>query len=90
MKSNIYPDDVLVLWASRRLGRPVKWTATRSESLLLDTQARDQIVYGELALDGDGKIPRVARQGLPGARRLLVGRHHGAAVLFAHAHSERL
>jgi carbon-monoxide dehydrogenase large subunit len=56
MKSNIYPDDVLVLWASRRLGRPVKWTATRSESLLLDTQARDQVVYGELALDGDGKI----------------------------------
>ena len=56
MKSNIYPDDVLVLWASRRLGRPVKWTATRSESLLLDTQARDQIVYGELAVDGDGKF----------------------------------
>ena len=56
MKSNIYPDDVLVLWASRRIGRPVKWTATRSESLLLDTQARDQVVYGELALDGDGKI----------------------------------
>ena len=56
MKSNIYPDDVLVLWASRRLGRPVKWTATRSEALLLDTQARDQVVYGELALDGDGKF----------------------------------
>jgi carbon-monoxide dehydrogenase large subunit len=56
MKANIYPDDVLVLWASRRLGRPVKWTASRSESLLLDTQARDQVIYGELALDGDGKI----------------------------------
>jgi len=56
MKSNIYPDDVLVLWASRRVGRPVKWTATRSESLLLDTQARDQVVYGELALDETGRI----------------------------------
>ena len=56
MKSNIYPDDVLVLWASRRVGRPVKWTATRGESLLLDTQARDQVVYGELAFDGDGII----------------------------------
>ena len=33
MKSNVYPDDVLVLWASRRVGRPVKWTATRGESL---------------------------------------------------------
>ncbi len=56
MKSNIYPDDVLVLWASRRCGRPVKWTATRSEALLLDTQAREQVVTGELALDEDGKI----------------------------------
>ena len=56
MKSNIYPDDVLVLWAARRVGRPVKWTATRSESLLLDTQARDQVVFGELALDEKGRI----------------------------------
>jgi carbon-monoxide dehydrogenase large subunit len=56
MKSNIYPDDVLVLWASRRCGRPVKWTSTRSEALLLDTQAREQVVTGELALDEDGKI----------------------------------
>lgn len=56
MKSNIYPDDILVLWASRRIGRPVKWTATRSEALLLDTQAREQVVTGELALDENGKI----------------------------------
>ncbi|MBV1699433.1 MAG: molybdopterin-dependent oxidoreductase [Hyphomicrobiales bacterium] len=51
MKANLYPDDVLVLWAARRCGRPVKWTATRSESLLCDNHARDQVVYGELALD---------------------------------------
>ena len=56
MKSNVYPDDILVCWASRRCGRPVKWTATRSEALLLDTQAREQIVTGELALDADGRI----------------------------------
>ena len=56
MKANLYPDDVLVLWASRRLGRPVKWTATRSESLLLDTQASHQAVDAELALDADGRI----------------------------------
>jgi carbon-monoxide dehydrogenase large subunit len=56
MKANIYPDDVLVLWAARRCGRPVKWTATRSESLLLDNHARDQVVYGELALDENGKF----------------------------------
>jgi aerobic carbon-monoxide dehydrogenase large subunit len=56
MKSNIYPDDALVLWASRRVSRPVKWTATRTESLLFDTHARDQVVYAELALDQSGKI----------------------------------
>ncbi len=56
MKANIYPDDVLVLWASKRCGRPVKWTATRGESLLCDNHARDQIVHGELALDENGKF----------------------------------
>ena len=56
MKANLYPEDVLVLWASRRCGRPVKWTGTRSESLMLDTHARDQVIYGELALDEAGKF----------------------------------
>jgi len=56
MKANIYPDDVLVLWAAKRCGRPVKWTATRSESLLCDNHARDQVVYGELCLDAEGKF----------------------------------
>jgi carbon-monoxide dehydrogenase large subunit len=56
MKANLYPDDALVLWAARRCGRPVKWTATRSESLLCDNHARDQVVYGELALDENGKF----------------------------------
>jgi carbon-monoxide dehydrogenase large subunit len=55
-KGFIYPDDALVLWAARRCGRPVKWTATRAESLMLDTHARDQVVYGDLALDENGKF----------------------------------
>jgi aerobic carbon-monoxide dehydrogenase large subunit len=56
MKANLYPEDALVLWAARCCGRPVKWTATRSESLLCDNHARDQVVYGELALDENGKF----------------------------------
>jgi aerobic carbon-monoxide dehydrogenase large subunit len=56
MKANLYPDDVLTLWASRRCRRPVKWVATRAESLLLDTHARDQVIHAELALDSRGKI----------------------------------
>ena len=57
MKHGGYPEDALVVWASRRVGgRPVKWAATRSEALLGDSQGRDQIVTGELALDEHGKI----------------------------------
>jgi carbon-monoxide dehydrogenase large subunit len=57
MKHGGYPEDALVVWASRRVGgRPVKWAATRSEALLGDSQGRDQIVTGELALDERGKI----------------------------------
>ena len=56
MKSQTYPEEVLVAWASRRLGRPVKWTAERGESLAADTQGRDQIARGELAFDAEGHI----------------------------------
>jgi aerobic carbon-monoxide dehydrogenase large subunit len=56
MKADAYPDDALVLWASKRTGRPVKWVATRAESLLGDTHGRDQVVHGEMALDASGTI----------------------------------
>jgi aerobic carbon-monoxide dehydrogenase large subunit len=57
MKHGGYPEDALVVWASRKVGgRPVKWVSTRSEALLGDSQGRDQIVTGELALDERGKI----------------------------------
>ncbi len=57
MKHGGYPEDALVVWASRRVGgRPVKWVGTRSEALLGDSQGRDQVVTGELALDDKGKV----------------------------------
>jgi carbon-monoxide dehydrogenase large subunit len=57
MKHGGYPEDALVVWASRRVGgRPVKWVGTRSEALLGDAQGRDQVVTGELALDEKGKV----------------------------------
>jgi aerobic carbon-monoxide dehydrogenase large subunit len=56
MKSEPYPEDALVLWASRRLGRPVKWTATRAESLMGDAHGRDQVIHGEMAFDENGKV----------------------------------
>src|ERR1700674_2193671 len=56
LKGGPFPEDALVLWASRRLRRPVKWVATRSESMLTDHAGRDIVYYGELALDAHGKI----------------------------------
>ncbi len=51
-----YPEYGIVAWASRRLGRPVRWQATRSEGLLADYQARDLVADAELALDKNGKF----------------------------------
>jgi carbon-monoxide dehydrogenase large subunit len=45
-----------VFWAARRLRRPVKWVASRSESMLTDHCGRETVYYGELALDEHGKI----------------------------------
>ena len=91
MKANIYPDDVLVLWASKRCGRPVKWTATRSESLLLDNHARDQLVHGRAgARRRTARFLAIRSQRLSGARRLLVGGGDRAAVLVVDVHSEPL
>ncbi|MFP6749745.1 MAG: xanthine dehydrogenase family protein molybdopterin-binding subunit [Alphaproteobacteria bacterium] len=55
-RSGIYPEFVLVLIAARRLGRAVKWTASRGEAFLSDHQARDHVFHGELALDGGGRF----------------------------------
>ena len=52
----IYPEFVLVAWAARRVGRPVKWTCERQESFLSDYQGRDLSSEAELALDAKGRF----------------------------------
>ncbi len=54
MKSAVYNEVALVTLASKLLGRPVKWTSTRSEAFLSDAQARDHVTEAELGLDRDG------------------------------------
>jgi len=73
MKSEAYPEDGLVLWASRLTGRPVKWTATRTESLMGDAHGRDQVVFGELALDENGKILALRSQARHAVGSYLTG-----------------
>ncbi|MDE2580643.1 MAG: xanthine dehydrogenase family protein molybdopterin-binding subunit [Rhodospirillales bacterium] len=56
MKLFLYAEHVLTCYAARKLGRPVKWAAERSEAFVCDTQGRDNVTLGELAIDADGKV----------------------------------
>jgi len=55
-RGQIFVEQMLVTWAARKVGRPVKWTADRSEALLSDYQGRDLAVEAELALDAEGNF----------------------------------
>ncbi|MDJ0947632.1 MAG: xanthine dehydrogenase family protein molybdopterin-binding subunit [Alphaproteobacteria bacterium] len=56
LKIFLYPEQALVAWAARRVGRPVKWTADRSEGFLGDIHGRDHVTEAALALDGEGRF----------------------------------
>ncbi len=55
-RNSLYPEFALVVWAAWRLGRPVKWTGTRSEMALGDYAGRDLVTRAELALDAEGRF----------------------------------
>jgi len=52
----LYGEFALVVWAARRIGRPVKWTCERHEAFATDYQGRDLVVEAELALDAKGNF----------------------------------
>ena len=77
MKGDCYPEDVLVLWASRRLrGCPVKWVSTRAEALMGDYHGRDQVVSADMALDDSGRVLAVRTHALDA-----LGAYTSAAVM---------
>lgn len=51
-----YAEEALMTWASKKVARPIKWTADRSESFVTDAHGRDHVTHVELALDKDGKF----------------------------------
>ncbi len=55
-RNALYPEFALVAWAARRVRRPIKWTASSTEAMETDYQAREIAVEAELAFDGDGRI----------------------------------
>lgn len=86
-RGSVYPEFVLAMVAARRLQRPVKWTESRSEAFLTDTQARDHIFDAELALDGEGQFLALRVHGdwrhgaYLGGRSMWVMTHYLSQVL---------
>ncbi len=55
-RTYLQPEQVVVLWAARRFGRPVRWTSDRSEAFVSDFQGRDSVASAALAVDASGRI----------------------------------
>jgi carbon-monoxide dehydrogenase large subunit len=55
-RGHVGPEYIILAWAAKRLGRPIKWTSTRVEAFVSDWQGRDMELTGSLGLDNDGKI----------------------------------
>ncbi|MDA9522266.1 carbon monoxide dehydrogenase [Bradyrhizobium sp. CCBAU 11434] len=55
-KIYIYPEEMVALWASKKTGRPVKWTSDRTEAFLTDAHGRDHVTHAEMAFDANNKI----------------------------------
>jgi carbon-monoxide dehydrogenase large subunit len=51
-----YIEEALVIWCSKQIGRPIKWTAERSESFVTDAHGRDHVTKADMAFDAEGKI----------------------------------
>ncbi|MFO0186034.1 MAG: xanthine dehydrogenase family protein molybdopterin-binding subunit, partial [Alphaproteobacteria bacterium] len=55
LRGKLFPESAMVLWAARKLGRPVKWRAGRTETFLSDPHGRDHVTHGEMAFDANAK-----------------------------------
>ena len=56
IKAYVYPEPAALLWAARLTGRAVRWTATRSETFMVDTHARDLVTRAQMAFDAKGHV----------------------------------
>ena len=74
-RNSFFPEFALVAWGSRRVGRPVKWTAERHEAFVSDYMGRDLTVSAELALDAKGRFLALRTSNLSN-----VGAHSGSYV----------
>ena len=84
-KNFAYVEYPLIAWAARRLGRPVKWIASRSEVFLTDHQARDHRSISHLALDADGRFLALGVESVANLGAYMIGSMGVVeTVLYAH------
>jgi aerobic carbon-monoxide dehydrogenase large subunit len=83
-KNFVYPEHVLIPWAAKRVGRPVKWVATRGEVFLADHQARDHVADAALALDAHGRFLALRVDSIANAGAYLVSA--GGVQTFQYVH----
>ena len=78
IKNGIYPEQLVVPWAAKKLGRPVKWYPSRSDAFLTDYHARDHVMHAGMAFDAEGKILAIRCQTTSS-----MGAYHtgGAAII---------
>ena len=84
-KNFIYAEQALMLWAARRVGRPVKWIASRSEVFLSDHQARDHRADAALALDAGGRFLALRVESVANIGAYMAG-GSGAVQTFQYVH----
>ncbi|MEM7777072.1 MAG: xanthine dehydrogenase family protein molybdopterin-binding subunit [Pseudomonadota bacterium] len=83
-KNFVYPEYALMLWSARKVGRPVKWMATRSEIFLADHQARDHHASAKLALDETGRFLALKVESVANAGAYLVSTGGVQSGQYAH------
>ena len=99
VKNALYPEYILVLWAARHLGCPVRWTADRSEDMVSTAHGRDNLTSARLALDADGRflaldVDTIANLGAamssggPGPSTTAPGNAMGSGYTFAAIHMQ--
>ena len=78
IKNGIYPEQLVVPWAAKKLGRPVKWYPSRSDAFLTDYHARDHVMHAGMAFNEEGKILAIRCQTTSS-----MGAYHtgGAAII---------
>src|SRR5262249_32824946 len=78
VKTGPYREEVLLAWLARRLGRPVKWIATRGEDQITTNHSRGSVCEAELAVEAHGRVPALRARTSPPPSAVPAGTRQAA------------